>query len=65
MTPSRPETDGVSVPDFDQLREIGWTVGTIVGRYCVAWRGADEAVFLWDGGRWRFLGNRSAVRSAA
>ena len=60
-----PADDPSSFPDFQQLRQTGWTVGNIVGRYCMAWRGADEAVFLWEDGRWHLLGNRSAVRPAA
>lgn len=63
MTP--PTDEPTPFPDFHQLHQTGWTVGNIVGRYCIAWRGADEAVFLWEDGRWQLLGNRSAARPAA
>lgn len=62
MTPTQ---DSVPFPDFELLRRTGWTVGNVVGRYCIAWRGSDEAVFFWEDGRWHLLGNRSAVRPAA
>ena len=63
MTP--PTAAPSSFPDFEQLRQTGWAVGTVVGRYCVAWRGSDEAVFLWEAGRWHKIGNRSAIPNAA
>lgn len=62
---SSPTDETCTFPDVRQLSQTGWIVGNIVGRYCIAWRGADEAVFQWDDGRWHLLGNRSTVRPAA
>jgi hypothetical protein len=64
VTPPRND-ESIHFPDYQQLHQTGWTVGSTHGRYCIAWRGADEAVFLWEDGRWQLLGNRSAVRPAA
>ena len=36
-------------PNTDVLRQHGWTVNLTVGRYCYAWRGHDEALFVWRG----------------
>ncbi len=52
-------------PDFDRLRHAGWAVGAVVGRYCVAWRGAEEVVLVWDHGEWRQVAGRGASRVAA
>lgn len=39
-------------PNVHLVRRDGWMVGTTVGRYCVAWRGREEVVFVWRDGEW-------------
>jgi hypothetical protein len=51
-------------PDFDRLLRTGWAVGSVVGRYCVAWRGAEEVVLVWESGEWRQVAGRGASRAA-
>ena len=45
-------------PNFELLRRSGWSVNTISGAYCVAWRGRDEVVFEWRDEGWRRIGGR-------
>jgi hypothetical protein len=52
-------------PNYELLHLAGWAVGAVVGRYCVAWRGADEVVLAWQGGEWRQVAGRGALRQAA
>ena len=47
-------------PNFELLRRSGWSVNTIAGSYCVAWRGRDEVVFQWREGNWQRVGGRGA-----
>lgn len=51
-------------PDFDQLRENGWAVGAVVGKYVVAWRGHEEIVFTWQGGGWKVVPAQPKLRAA-
>ena len=60
--PAAPATLGL--PDFEPLRRAGWSVQTVTGTYCLAWRGADEVVFAWRGGGWHQLTTRSLRRAA-
>ena len=48
-------------PNIELLRRMGWSVGTLTGDYCVAWRGRDEVVFEWNAGGWHRLGGRGGV----
>ncbi|HVK16449.1 MAG TPA: hypothetical protein VM533_05830 [Fimbriiglobus sp.] len=65
-TPDSPESPLVGdQPNYELLHLTGWSVGTVVGRYCVAWRGADEVVLTWNGGEWRQVAGRGALRRAA
>jgi hypothetical protein len=59
MQPLSPLNLGrTSEPNFELLRRNGWSVNTISGTYCVAWRGSDEVVFEWQGDTWRRIGGR-------
>jgi hypothetical protein len=64
---SHPHSIESTVEDanVELLRATGWAVATIVGRYCVAWRGSDEVVFTWQSGGWRAVSGRSAGRQGA
>jgi hypothetical protein len=59
MQPLSPLTLGrSSEPNFELLRRNGWSLNSISGTYCVAWRGRDEVVFEWQGDTWRRVGGR-------
>jgi len=45
-------------PNFELLRRFGWSVNSMVGSYCVAWRGRDEMVFEWRDNAWQRVGGR-------
>ena len=45
-------------PNLELLRRSGWSVSTVSGAYCSAWRGRDEVVFQWRDGGWHRLGGR-------
>ena len=45
-------------PNFELLRQSGWSLNCISGTYCVAWRGRDEVVFQWRAGSWHWVGGR-------
>jgi hypothetical protein len=62
MSESTPAADP---PNYELLRVAGWVVGAVVGRYCVAWRGAEEVVLVWQNGEWSQVAGRGAVRKAA
>ena len=50
-------------PNYELLRRLGWTLGTVSGSYCVAWRGRDQGVFRWRDGAWHRVegvGSRAA-----
>lgn len=55
----------LAFPDFGQLRNAGWCVGSVSGQYVVAWRGAEEVVLTWRGGEWRQVSGRVPYRPAA
>ncbi len=46
-------------PNIELLRRLGWSVASAYGRYCVAWRGSDDAVFEWRSGNWHGVEGRS------
>jgi hypothetical protein len=48
-------------PNFELLRRSGWSVNSISGPYCVAWRGRDEVVFQWRDGGWHRVGGRGGA----
>ena len=54
----------LGLPNFEQLRRAGWSIKTVTGAYCVAWRGADEVVFAWRAGEWQQVTTRT-LRHAA
>ena len=54
----------LSLPNFESLREAGWSIKTVTGAYCVAWRGADEVVFAWRDGEWQRVTTRTFARAA-
>ncbi len=58
------DTPTLSLPNFEQLRSAGWSIKTMTGDYCVAWRGADEVVFAWRAGEWQQVTTRT-LRHAA
>ena len=43
-------------PNLELLRRLGWSLGTLSGTYCVAWRGRDEVLFEWKSGGWHRIG---------
>ncbi len=49
-----------SQPNLELLRRLGWSVNSISGSYCVAWRGRNEVVFEWRGDGWRRIGGGPA-----
>jgi hypothetical protein len=50
-----------AVPNWELLRRIGWSVASISGSYCVAWRGRDEVVFEWRADGWHRVGGRGTA----
>jgi hypothetical protein len=54
----------VAAPNVELLRRIGWSVASITGSYCVAWRGRDEVVFEWRGDGWYRVGGRGAAEES-
>lgn len=52
MNPFNPDSDSDADPNLEMVRRLGWTIKAASGRYCVAWRGPDEIVLVWRGGRW-------------
>ena len=53
-----------AAPNVELLRRVGWSVASIAGAYCVAWRGRDEVVFEWRGDGWYRVGGRGAAEAA-
>lgn len=51
--------NGLHEPNFELLRHTGWSVMAMCGDYCVAFRGAEEAVLAWRNGAWQQLGSRT------
>ena len=49
-----------SEPNYELLRGSGWVVNQSAGRYCVAWRPHEEAVFVWRQDGWHQVSGRSA-----
>ena len=47
-----------SEPNFELLRRSGWSLNSVAGSYCVAWRGRDEVVFEWREDNWRRVSGR-------
>ena len=54
----------LGLPNFEQLRAAGWSVKTVTGTYCVAWRDADEVVFAYRNGEWQQVTTRTLRRAA-
>ena len=54
----------LGLPNFEQLRAAGWSVKTVTGTYCVAWRDADEVVFAWRDREWQQVTTRTLRRAA-
>jgi hypothetical protein len=50
-----------SQPNVELLRRVGWSVNSVAGRYCVAWRGRDEVVFEWRGDNWERVIGRGPI----
>ena len=50
-----------SEPNIELLRRLGWSVNSLTGAYCVAWRGRDEVVFEWRQEHWERVGGRGAA----
>ncbi|HEY1190509.1 MAG TPA: hypothetical protein VGE74_22945 [Gemmata sp.] len=48
-------------PNWELLRRLGWSVASISGAYCVAWRGRDEVVFEWRSDGWHRIGGTGPV----
>ena len=48
-------------PNVELLRRLGWSLNSVAGRYCVAWRGRDEVVFEWREESWERVGGRGAA----
>ena len=54
----------LALPNFEPLRHAGWSIKTVTGDYCVAWRGPDEVVFAWRDGEWQQVTTRTLHRAA-
>ncbi len=54
----------LALPNFEPLRSAGWSIKTVTGAYCVAWRGPDEVVFAWRDGEWQQVTTRTLNRVA-
>jgi hypothetical protein len=52
-------------PNLELLRRMGWSLGTLSGSYCVAWRGHDEVLFEWKAGGWYRVGGGRLEDEAA
>jgi hypothetical protein len=48
-------------PNVELLRRLGWSVNSVTGAYCVAWRGRDEVVFEWREENWQRVGGRGTL----
>ena len=57
-------TPTLTLPNFEPLRHAGWSIKTVTGAYCVAWRGPDEVVFAWRAGEWQQVTTRTLRRVA-
>ena len=57
-------TQTLAMPNFEPLRSAGWSIKTVTGAYCVAWRGPDKVVFAWRAGEWQQVTTRT-LRHAA
>ena len=44
-----------SEPDTELLRLQGWSIVSTFGRYCTAWQGNSERLFVWQGDHWQPL----------
>jgi len=45
----------MAMPDTSLLTAEGWNVLNCTGRYCRAWRGPEEALFVWQDEGWHLL----------
>lgn len=52
-------------PNYDVLRQSGWSMTSAHGDYCVVFRGSDEVLLIWREGHWRPVGNRHGSFRAA
>lgn len=61
------ESTMIVEPNLQELRQHGWAVNRTVGRYCYAWRGQEEALFVWRGSAegWMQIPGRGRGRQAA
>ena len=48
-------------PNLEILRRLGWSLSTVSGAYCVAWRGNNEVVLEWKAGGWHRLGGAGKI----
>ena len=48
-------------PNVELLRRLGWSVNSVTGAYCMAWRGRDEVVFEWRDENWQRVGGRGGA----
>lgn len=63
MTQHTPRTPAAD-PNPELLRSQGWAVATVVGEYCVAWRGSEELVWVWRNDGWQPVASRISGRAA-
>lgn len=50
-----------AAPNVELLRRLGWSLASMTGSYCVAWRGRDEVVFEWRADGWYRVGGRGTA----
>lgn len=43
-------------PNVELLRSHGWTISSLSGNYCVAWRGNEEVILVWRNQTWERIG---------
>ena len=48
-------------PNLELLRVHGWSVNSIYGPYCVAWRGKEEIVLVWRNAGWQRIGGTAGA----
>ena len=54
MNPALPPVmvPGPVEPNVALLLRAGWSFNAVSGDYCLAWRGNEEALFVWTGDGW-------------
>ena len=54
---STPSTE----PNLELVRIHGWSIASVCGPYCVAWKGNQEIVLVWRNAGWQRVGGTAAA----